>query len=116
MEYSPLDTPDLRKAILPHSSDDFLTVWHAICAEPLKTREYVHFMPSWQENPMGDVPSDGFQIGFDSRLKSTFCGSQATSDAGLLAYREWVEALELTKMGEEGLTDSRLRAQATSLW
>jgi hypothetical protein len=72
-------------------------------------------MPSWQENPMGDAKNDDLRVGFDSRLKLTFCGSKVTSDAGLLAYRELDEALELTKMGEEVLTESRLGANKQHL-
>jgi len=47
------------------------------------------------------------RVGFDSRLKLKFLGSQVTTDAGLLAYRELDEALELTATGAEVLTDSR---------
>jgi len=57
---------------------------------------------------MGDAKNDDLRVGFDSRLKLKFCGSQVTSDAGLLAYRELDEALRLTEMGADLLQDSRL--------
>jgi hypothetical protein len=56
---------------------------------------------------MGDAKNDDLRVGFDSRLRLKFCGSKVTSDAGLLAYRELDEALGLTQMGAELLTDSR---------
>ena len=56
---------------------------------------------------MGDAKNDDLRVGFDSRLKLKFCGSQVTTDAGLLAYRELDEALGLTETGAELLTDSR---------
>ena len=57
---------------------------------------------------MGDAKQDELRVGFDSRLKLKFCGSKVTTDAGLLAYREMDEALGLTEIGADLLTDSRL--------
>ena len=57
---------------------------------------------------MGDCQNEDLRVGFDSRLKLKFLGSQVTTDAGLLAYRELDEALGLTEMGAERLQDSRL--------
>ena len=57
---------------------------------------------------MGDAKQDDLRVGFDSRLKLKFLGSQITTDAGLLAYRELDETLDLTALGAESLQDSRL--------
>src|SRR5450432_4080642 len=57
---------------------------------------------------MGDCQSGDLRVSFDGRLKLKFLGSQITTDAGLLAYRELDEALMLTEMGAVDLQDSRL--------
>jgi len=62
----------------------------------------------WQGNPMGDARNDDLRVGFDSKVRLKFLGSQVTTDAGLLAYRELDETLGLTKTTDEVLTDSRL--------
>ena len=48
---------------------------------------------------MGDARKDALRVEFDSRIKLEFHGAAITSDAGLVAYRELDEALELTQMG-----------------
>jgi hypothetical protein len=57
---------------------------------------------------MGNCQNEDLRVGFDSRLKLEFLGSQVTTDAGLLALRELDEALRLTNMSAERLQDSRL--------
>ena len=56
---------------------------------------------------MGADKKQALQVSFDSRLKLEFHGAKVTSDAGLLAYRELDEALELTAMGHGLLDDWR---------
>ena len=55
---------------------------------------------------MGDALKDALRVDFDSRIKLEFHGAAVTSDAGLVAYRELDEALDLTEMGDV-LRDSR---------
>jgi hypothetical protein len=57
---------------------------------------------------MGDCRNGDLRVRFDGRLKLKFLGSQVTTDAGLLAYRELDEALALTEIGADALQDSRL--------
>jgi hypothetical protein len=56
---------------------------------------------------MGESKKDALRVNFDRKLKVEFHGTKVTSDAGLLAYRELDEVLELTTMIESELTDSR---------
>ncbi len=57
---------------------------------------------------MGDCQKSDLRVGFDRTLKLKFLGSQVTTDAGLLAYRELDEAFGLTALSAECLQDSRL--------
>ena len=57
---------------------------------------------------MGDCQNEDLRVSFDSRLKLKFLGSQVTTDAGLLAYRELDETLGLTGMAQHALQDSRV--------
>ena len=42
---------------------------------------------------MGDAKNDDLRVSFDGRLKLKFLGSQITTNAGLLAYRDLDETL-----------------------
>ena len=57
---------------------------------------------------MGDCQNRDLRVDFDRTLRLTFLGSNVTTDAGLLAYRELDEALRLTETGAESVQDSRL--------
>ena len=57
---------------------------------------------------MGDGQNGDLRFAFDRRLKLKFLGSQVTTDAGLLAYRELDETFGLTEVADGLLTDSRI--------
>ena len=56
---------------------------------------------------MGDCRTEPLRPQFDRRLRLRFFGAQVTSDAGLLAYRELDDALDLTRTAAGGLQDHR---------
>ena len=56
---------------------------------------------------MGDRPTEPLRPQFDRRLRLRFFGAKVTSDAGLLAYRELDDALDLTSTAAGQLQDSR---------
>ena len=56
---------------------------------------------------MGDCPTEPLRPQFDRRLRLEFHGAKLTSDAGLLAYRELDDALQLTDTAAAQLQDTR---------
>jgi hypothetical protein len=57
--------------------------------------------------PMGEAKPAPLRVDFDRRLKLEFHGSDISSDGGLLPYRELDDALGLTELGGEFLSETR---------
>jgi len=57
--------------------------------------------------PMGEAKLEPLRVDFDRRLKLEFHGSDLSSDAGLLPYRELDDALGLTELGGAVLSETR---------
>ncbi len=56
---------------------------------------------------MGERRTEALRVGFDRVLKLEFHGAKVTSDAGLLAYRELDEALDLTEVAGQHIEEWR---------
>src|SRR5689334_3015131 len=57
--------------------------------------------------PMGEADRSALRLDFDRRLMLQFRSSTITSDAGLLAYRELDDALQLIDTAANTLADAR---------
>src|SRR3712207_7419151 len=55
----------------------------------------------------GEANGATLRVAFDPRLKLEFHGTKITSDAGLLPFRDLDDALGLTDLAGEALTDTR---------
>lgn len=64
---------------------------------------------------MGEAKKLALRMEFERKVKLEFCRAKITSNAGLLAYRELVDALDLMATVSEHLEDSRT-GKSTVKW
>ena len=68
-------------------------------------------------HPMGESKRGPLRVGFDRRLKLEFHGSEISSDAGLLPYCELDDALGLSALAGDVLSEVRRGKNARhQLW
>ena len=58
-------------------------------------------------HPMGEAKQGPLRVDFDRRLKLEFHGSQISTDAGLLPYRELDDAFGLSALAGNALSEVR---------
>ena len=63
---------------------------------------------------MGDGEKAPLRLQFNPKVRLEFHGSTITSDAGLLAFREFDDALGLTEIAEDYLQESRTGRNITT--
>ena len=56
---------------------------------------------------MGDGEKASLRLQFNPKVRLAFHGATITTDAGLLAFREFDDALGLTEIAEDYLQESR---------
>ena len=67
-------------------------------------------------HPMGESKARVLRLDFDRRLELEFHGSKVTSDAGLLPYRKLDDAVGLTEIAGDALTDTVAHWLARCSW
>ena len=65
---------------------------------------------------MGDREKASLRLQFNPQIRLEFHGATITSDAGLLAFRELDDALDLTPIASDYLQESRTGATSATTW